>query len=74
MTDVLAELRDQLSAFDSVDPDVTLAAAFRTAGLRQVTTANELSRIADALIAQGGVVSLVGRGAKVRAILAGATP
>jgi len=49
-----------------------VAKAYRISGLKVVSSAAELLVFADAMVAEGGFIEVVGRGLKVEALLRGA--
>jgi hypothetical protein len=70
---VLSAARQQLTRVLGSDRAQQIVTnAYKVSGLKSVTTAAELLVFADALVAEGGFIEVVGRGLKVEALLRGA--
>ena len=73
LDNVLAAAKQQLARVLGPEraQDV-VAKAYRVSGLKLVSSAAELLVFADAMVAEGGFIEVVGRGLKVEALLRGA--
>ncbi len=70
---VLAAAKQQLARVLGQDKAQEIVAkAYRTSGLKLVSSAADLLAFADAMIGDGGFIEVVGRGLKVEALLRGA--
>jgi hypothetical protein len=73
LDNVISAAKQQLTrVLGSDQAQVILTKAYKMSGVKAVTNAAELLSFADALVAQGGFIEVVGRGLKVEALLRGA--
>jgi hypothetical protein len=73
LDNVLAAAKQQLTRVLGSDRAQQIVAnAYKVSGLKSVGTAADLLLFADALVAEGGFIEVVGRGLKVEALLRGA--
>lgn len=73
LDNVISAAKQQLTrVLGSDQAQLILTKAYKMSGVKAVTTAAELLSFADALVAQGGFIEVVGRGLKVEALLRGA--